>query len=257
MISRISAIKKITKPLIHIFAYLILYTIIDYFSDKPAFPSLVLIFKAATTTVYRELLIHFPATLIRWFFVFVLGSFFGVLAGLILGYFYTLHSYLKADIDFFRSLPATALISFVMAAFGDNDAVRSFPAFYITFFTVLFYVAKNAKMLNSPRKRHLAELGASQWFIIRHCIFYELLPSTMIALRQAVSLSFLVLISVELIIGPAGNRGLGLIFYNWLFYTDYANILVGLTFLGIVGYILNILASVIQKKAIYWQEIET
>lgn len=247
--------KNILNVLVHIIIYITIYSIVAKILNKPAFPPFSTLINTFLKDGIVDFLTNLQATLIRWLIVFIAGVIGGVSFGVIIGYFPILHNFLKIDIDFLRSLPATALIVFIMAAFGDNEVSRSFPAFYITFFTVLFYVVKHATVLKHPRINHLVELGASKTFIIKNCIIYELLPPIFIAIRQSVSLSFLVLISVELIVGPSGNIGLGKVFYDWMFYAKYANTIIGLIFLGIIGYILNLIAGWGHRKIIYWQDV--
>lgn len=89
--------------------------------------------------------------------------------------------------------------------------------------------------------RHLQQLGASNVFIISRWYIYEMLPSIILAARQCISLSFLVLISTELIVGSSGNLGLGNRLVDWFFYSDFEKVVIALVFLGLTGYIVNLL----------------
>jgi NitT/TauT family transport system permease protein len=225
--------------------------------NRPAFPGVGRILNAIVRDVLPGFAVHLPATIIRWFLVYVLGLALGLLGGVLIGYFRRLHEAVKFEVDFFRSLPATVLVVFILAAFGDGHIQRSLPAFYITFFTVLFYVAKHMAMLKRTRIEHLVDLGASRAFILRHCVYYELLPVIMVASRQAISLSFLVAISVELIVGSYGNVGLGKLLYDWKFYTNYSDIIGGLIVIGGIGYALNLAMLKLHRKMVPWHNIET
>jgi len=82
------------------------------------------------------------------------------------------------------------------------------------------------------------------------------LPAVFVAARQAVSLSFLVAISVELIIGPYGNTGLGRLFYDWQFYSKYADILAGLLLVGVFGYALNLIMLLLHRMIARWSRAD-
>jgi ABC-type nitrate/sulfonate/bicarbonate transport system permease component len=233
-----------------------IYLAIAAYLSRPAFPPLGNIGRALFGDVIRGFLEHFPATFVRWLMVYALGTTAGVLAGIPLGYFRRIHQHVRIDVDFFRSLPATILTTFILAAFKDGNFQRSLPTLYITFFTVVFYVSKHVSILDYRRIEHLRELGAGPFFIVRHCVLYEVLPAVFVAARQAVSLSFLVAISVELIIGPYGEKGLGRLFYDWQFYSKYANILGGLLVLGAVGYALNLAMLALHRTIAAWSKAD-
>jgi NitT/TauT family transport system permease protein len=249
---RRTIISTATALTIRIVLYLFAYALVSQSLDRPAFPPLEEIGHALAYDVLRGFSEHLPPTLWRWLVVYCLGTFAGVFFGILLGYWRSVHRHARVDVDFFRSLPATILIIFIMAAFGDGSIQRSLPTLYITFFTVVFYVSKHVAILDRRRIEHLRELGAGPLFVVSHCVFYEVLPAVLVAARQAVSLSFLVAISVELIVGPYGDLGLGRLFYDWQFYSKYACIIGGLLIVGCVGYVLNVAMLKLHQFMIRW-----
>ena len=252
-----NTMKRISIWILRILFYFLIYLFISIILDRPAFPKPWKIVENLFTIVLPGFLHHLPATLFRWFIVFFAGSILGFFMGILIGYFKKIHEIVKFEIDFFRSLPATVLIVFLLAAFGDGHLQRSLPVLYITFFTVLFYVAKHMLILNRRRIQHLLDLGASRIFVLRHCVYYELLPVIMVAIRQAISLSFLVAISVELIVGSFGNIGLGTLLYDWKFNCEYAAIIGGLLVIGTIGFLLNIMMLKLQNKLLPWTKVES
>lgn len=225
--------------------------------DRPAFPSLGTIANAMLHDVAGGFSEHFPPTFFRWLAVYTIGTGAGVIVGIPLGYSRNIHRHLRMDVDFFRSLPATILTTFILAAFADGHVQRSLPTLYTTFFTVVFYVSKHTSIIDPRRIEHLRELGAGPLFIVRNCVFYEVLPAILVAARQAVSLSFLVSISVELIIGPYGEYGLGRLFYDWQFYSKYSSIIGGLLVIGFIGYALNLIMVGLHRCTVGWSKSDT
>jgi len=248
-----AAIAALSVAILHVCAYLLVYQVVHMALDKPAYPPLGSILRAATGDAATQMGKHFPVTLQRWALLFVAGCIVGIGSGVLIGYSRRLHRWFFPDVDFLRSLPATAMTFFVLAAFGDGYIARNIPAFYITVFTVMFLVVRHTKKLKRTRENHLRDLGATRWFIIFHCVLYELLSPIMIGVRQAISLSFLVFVSVELIVGPLGNEGLGKIIYEWEQRTDYACLLVVLAFLGVWGYGLNVLVEYAHRLLVPWE----
>jgi len=256
-----SSLRKARKIVIITISKIVLYTLVYHLAskalDRPAFPDAWEILHVMINKVLPGFIVHLPATLIRWFAVYMVGLMLGLLGGILIGYFKRIHKTVEFEIDFLRSLPATVLVVFILAAFSDGHIQRSLPALYITFFTVLFYVTKHMAILNRNRIEHLKDLGAGKAFILRHCVYYELLPTMMVAARQAISLSFLVAISVELIVGSYGNVGLGKLLYDWKFYTEYSSIIGGLLIIGSIGYGLNMGMLKLHQKMTPWTKVKT
>lgn len=232
--------------------YTSVYALFQGLMSKPAFPPLSALLSKGIPRAFAEYPYHLFPTLIRWSGVFLLGAIPATFCGGLLGAFPKVHAVLATDIDLFRSVPATAMVMFVMAAFGDNVATRCFPAWYITFFTVLFYVSKHAVAFSRDKVMHLKHLGASQAFIFANCILPELIQVISVALRQAVSLSFLVLVSVEIIVGPSDNRGVGRIMNDWMNNTAYSQIIITLGVLGVCGYLMNVGFELLRRKLVPW-----
>lgn len=184
-VSLMSGIRKIVLPLaVRVAVYASIYVVVRTVLDRPAFPPLLDVISALFSTVPIGFSKHFPPTLARWFGVFALGTVLGVAVGIVVGYFRPIHQAIRFELDFFRSLPATLLVTFILAALGDGQLPRSIPAFYITFFTVTFYVAKEMAFLDRDRIDHLKDMGAPRRLMFA-VLYYELLPTIMIASRQA------------------------------------------------------------------------
>lgn len=246
--------RSIAVVLAHVAAYVALYQLAHIIYQKPILPSLDALWQSLMGMDEASVLAAYKATYSRWFVVFVVGAGTGGVCGGILGFFPRLGRFFTFDIDFWRSLPATVLVQFFFALFGDNEVTRAAPALYLMFFTTAYYVSRAGASIDRRRFSHLKQLGASTWFVIRESYVYEVLPAFMIALRQGVSLAFLVLISTELIIGSSNNTGIGNRLVDWLFYASYANVVITILLLGLSGYLANIVAKIIQSRLIYWRD---
>lgn len=233
------------------------YAFVAWATDKPALPPLHEVLASASYDQPADLPMHLWFTVKRWLGVYLLGVLIGVPAGVAVGFPRSVHGILKGDLDFFRSLPATALVTFVIAIMGVRPASLAFPAFYITVFTVVYYVAKHAASLKRRRIEHLREMDANWFFVVWNAVLLELIEPTLIAARQALSLSFLVMISVELIVGSSGDYGLGTSLYDAKFYTKYDDILAHLLWIGVVGYAMNRAGEILHRVVTPWEDPQT
>lgn len=245
-----SKLSTLSKFCFKLGCYIALYSLVSSLLQKPIIPPIPQILNDVPRFFGKEILDDIYATYFRWMAVFFLGVGFATGAGLILSYFPKVAQYLSFDVDFWRSLPATALVAFFFALMGDNSLSRIAPALYITIFTTLFYILKASGEINRNRMLHLKALGASNSFIISKWYLHEMIPSIIVAARQSVSLSFLVLISSELIVGSSGDVGLGNRLVDWFFYADYEKVIIAFIFLGLSGYSANIFVKFLLKKLI-------
>ena len=252
---------KIVKRVIHysirIAIYFLIYSSIYYCLNKfeinkPIIVSPVELVKSFNLSFLHVLVNEFLITILRWVIIFIVGTLSGVLLGILFG-FLKFGENFEFDINFWRSLPATVIVSYVIALFGDNEFSRGFPALYVTFFTTFYFTFKFCQNMDKTKILHLKSLGAKNNFIFRNCIYYEMLPTIMTTARQGISLSFLVLIATEIILGSSNNIGIGNTIVNWYFNLDYGNITLFILITGIVGYIANQAMFSLTKKMLFWR----
>lgn len=237
---------RVRSPLVIILralCYILVYQILSITINVPAIPSILDLIASIGIVLSMEMSNDWIATIGRWLLVFLISSALGSVTGALLAYKVEIAKMTAFDLDFWRSLPATALVTFFFALGGDNEVTRALPAGYITFFTVIYFTTKAGANLPRVRVDHLSALGASSWFVFRESFLFELFPTIAVACRQALSLSFLVLISTELIVGSGGDVGLGNRLIDWFFYGRFAPALTLILTLGLIGYLANLLAG--------------
>lgn len=230
-------------------ASLVLYDILARSLSRPAFPRLVEIGTTVMEGFFSEIAPSLGYTLLRWGICFAVGIVVGVCLGVILGWGPIGRSFLSAEINFVRSIPSVVLLFFVMAAFGDSEATRNFPTVFVTALLITFHVGDHTANISRRRIEHLQLLNAPLTTILRCCIGYELLSSISLSIRQAVSISFLVQISTELIVGSQNAKGLGHLFITVSYEFDYAKIILAIIVVGFVGYILNLITDEVVNRS--------
>jgi len=233
------------------------YEIVSILIDKPAFPDVTRILRGLISFIGDRKFVwpSFGYTVARWFIAWILCGMTAVVLGAILGYFADAYRLASGVLDFLRSLPATLLATFSTAAFGIGEISMLFPTAYVVFFTVIFYVAKHGQFVDKTRIQHLRRLHAPFRFILTHAILPDYASGIMTALQQSLSLSFLIQVSSELILGSAGNRGIGNVLYDFKDYSHFDALLASILILGIVGYAANIAFRVLQERLFPWLEL--
>lgn len=197
-----------------------------------------------------EILPDLFATLLRMLLGFAIAVAIGVPLGLLLGSSKKLYSYFEFVIDFFRSLPATALFPLFMLIFGIGDTAKIAVVVFIATWVIIINTAYGVFHTPKGRFRYLQTLKAKKTQIIREATIPEAIPHIIVGLRTALSLSLVVVIAVEMFIGT--RVGLGQRIFNSELTFRIPELYATILLAGIIGYLLNKIFLSIETKFIHW-----
>src|SRR5882724_6567173 len=196
------------------------------------------------------LLMDFAVTVLRTLEAFVIAAVIGVPLGVLLGSNERAYRSVEFLIDFFRSTPSSALIPLFLLIFGVSDvnkiAIAAFGAVLIVLFNSAYGV------INARKQRVMAAkvMGASRWQIFKDVLIWESLQPTFVGLRSAVSMSLVIVIVAEMFIGS--DNGLGHRIIDAQQVLNVKSIYAAILAAGVLGYLLNILFLLIEKKVVHW-----
>ncbi|RZJ10238.1 MAG: ABC transporter permease [Rubrivivax sp.] len=196
------------------------------------------------------LLLDFAVTVWRTVQAFMIAAVVGVPLGVLLGSNEKAYRSVEFLIDFFRSTPSSALIPLFLLIFGVSDinkiAIAAFGALLIVVFNSAYGV------INARKQRVMAAkvMGASRWQIFKDVLVWESLQPSFVGLRSAVSMALVIVVVAEMFIGSDNGLGHRIIDAQQVLNvkTMYAAILAA----GILGYVLNILFLVMERKIVHW-----
>ena len=196
------------------------------------------------------LLSDFGVTLWRTVQAFMIAGAVGVPLGIALGSNEKAYRSVEFLIDFFRSTPSSALIPLFMMIFGVSDinkvAIAAFGAFLIVVFNSAYGV------MNARKQRVMAAkvMGASRWQVFKDVLVWESLQPTFVGLRSAVSMALVIVIVAEMFIGA--DSGLGNLIINTQQVMRVKDMYAAILSAGVMGYALNVLFLVAEKKIVHW-----
>lgn len=190
------------------------------------------------------------ATVYRTILGFGIASFFGIIAGLIVGKYAGIYKTFEIVIDFFRSLPATAMFPLFLLIFGIGSASKIAIAVFISFWVVLLNSAYGVIHSSKTRTKVAKSLGATDWQIFKDITVMEALPQIVVGLKTAISLSLIVVVVSEMFIGS--SSGLGQKIYDSYLTYETVNLYAWLLIVGLVGYILNKFFVLFEKRTLHW-----
>ena len=178
------------------------------------------------------------------------GCLVGVPLGLLVGSSLRLYRSTLPLLDFFRSLPVTALFPLFLLLFGIGEEAKIAMAFASTVFVVALNSAYGVLQAQRARIKAARVFGASRWQIFRWVIFFEALPQTLVGMRTTLSLSLIVVIVSEMFIGT--KWGLGQRIYDAYTVNLTEELYAVLLVTGLLGYLSNRLFMAIETRLVFW-----
>ena len=232
---------------------ILVWLMVSWFNVIDSFflPSLVEVFIALFLLFKSGAIIpDISSTFFKIIMSFSIAVVMGIPVGLLLGESKKTYDSMEFIIDFFRSTPITALFPLFLLVFGIGDWSKIILAAFSGFLFIVFNTAYG--VINAKKSRVLAArtMGASKLQIFKHIIFWESLPQTFVGLRNAVSLSFVVIIITEMFIGT--SFGLGHRILNSQMIYDVSGMYATIIVTGMLGYALNLCISLIERKYVHW-----
>jgi len=196
------------------------------------------------------LLTDFAMTVWRTVQAFVIAAAIGVPLGVLLGSNEKAYRSVEFLIDFFRSTPSSALIPLFLLIFGVSDvnkvAIAAFGALLIVVFNSAYGV------INARKQRVMAArvMGASRWQIFKDVLVWESLQPSFVGLRSAVSMALVIVIVAEMFIGS--DTGLGHRIIDAQQVLNVKSMYAAILAAGALGYALNILFLVAERRIVHW-----
>lgn len=192
---------------------------------------------------------HILISVGRALLAFAAAVLIGIPLGLLMGLNATLNAVLDPFVQFLRPLPKIALIPLTVVWFGIGEGSKFFLIFIASFLSVV--VGASAAVANVQRDRIRAAqlLGASRLQIFRHVVIPNTLPDLFTSVRLSIGIGWTALIAAELV---AATAGLGWMVLNAGNYLRTDIVILGILLLGGIGYLLDLLLVLAQKRYAPW-----
>jgi NitT/TauT family transport system permease protein len=164
---------------------------------------------------------------------FLLGSAIGVPIGLAIGSFRPVRMLLEPWTEFFRFIPAVAMITVAVIWFGIGEESKIFLIAYATVFVVVISTAAGVGAVGKDKIRAAQCLGASKLQVFALVALPATLPYILTGMRVAMANAFVTIVAAELV---ASNDGLGKMLWDARLFMQIEDIFVALIALGLLGF---------------------
>ncbi|GBD96612.1 MAG TPA: ABC transporter permease subunit [Nitrospirae bacterium] len=181
----------------------------------------------------------------------IISSLIGIPLGIAFGYFARIYKYVGEIVDFLRSIPPIVIYPLLLIVLGPGDSSRIGVALFGSI-VVLVLIISNGLFQQAPlRRQYFASLGANKVQLVNHIVWYEALPHVMVALRTAVSLSIIIIVVTEMLVGA--QYGLGTRVQNVQITSNIPDLFVTIIIIGLIGVLFNKTLICLDKKLVFWK----
>ena len=195
----------------------------------------------------------------RIYVSFVLAAAIAIPLGLLIGWSVIIADLVSPALETLRPVPPVAWIPVValvlpIVSLGVVDYPVDTGILFITFLGAFFPILLNAvqgvRDLDTEYERAAESLGTSPGQTFRHVIYPGALPSIHAGMINGMGLAWVNLVAAEMIAGS----GLGYLTWSSYIAGDYATIVVGMTAIGVLGYLSSLLVRWLGASQLPWLE---
>lgn len=218
------------------------------------FPGPFQVVKAFVESFYKPigtytLIPHTMYTLSRILVGFVVGGFFGNLAGLAMGSSKFANAIIRPLFEVFRPIPAIAWIPMAILWFGVGEISKyfivTFGCFVITALNAYAGAARTSPVLKGAARM----LGADEKQVFYKVVLPSSIPQIFSGLQISMSSACSTILAAEMV---RSQEGAGWIIIRGMDTGNMTQIWVGILAISISGFILVTILRMIERKAIAW-----
>jgi ABC-type nitrate/sulfonate/bicarbonate transport system permease component len=180
---------------------------------------------------------------------FAIAAAIGIAIGLLIGSSRAARRTLEPFLEFTRAIPAIAIVPAAIAVFEFGDASRIAVIAFGLCFPILVNTAEGVRAIPPEVRDTASMLHVGRVERIWRIYFPAALPSIMAGLRIAVSIG-LILVVVSEFAGEPNGLGQWILFQQSL--VNVPELYAGVLFLGLLGYALNRLFLVVERRVLAW-----
>jgi NitT/TauT family transport system permease protein len=223
-----------------------------HFASPLFVPAPISVFFSLTDSLAQgALLIDITHTLSRVLLSFFLAVILGVPLGLLMGYSTRAYDLLEFPIEFFRSIPPSALFPFFLLIFGIGEQTKIAVTVWGSGLVILIHSLYGVHLGKKLRLRVAKTLKIRGFQLFRHIIFFEALPQIFSGFRIAISIALMLVIITEMFIGTDTGLG-GRIIDAQLIYRT-ADMYAAIILTGIIGFLLNRIVLTFETRIVHWK----
>jgi taurine transport system permease protein len=181
---------------------------------------------------------------------FILAVIIGVPLGLAMGWFNTIDKLVRPVFEVLRPIPPVAWIPLTILWLGIGLKAKAFIIFFAAFIPCVINSYAGIKLTSKAHINVAKTCGASSFRIFLSVGVPSAIPMVLTGMRIALGAAWATLVAAEML---AANSGLGFMIGMGRSFARPDLIIMGMLVIGIIGAILAVFLSLIERKLTGWR----
>ena len=210
--------------------------------------------KVAQVNHNGKFITNIGMSLRRIFIGFAVATLLGVAMGLAIGRYRITRALMFPALEALRPIPAIAWVPISIMLWPDNEVSIVFITFIGAFFPILLNTVSGVQAVDDVLLRAGQCLGAREGQLMWHVVLPGALPQIFTGLAVGMGVAWVSLIAAEMI---SGQFGIG--YFTWEAYSliSYAEIVLGMITIGLLGLVCSGLIRMAGKALMPWLSFST
>ncbi|MFE6743205.1 ABC transporter permease [Streptomyces tubercidicus] len=182
---------------------------------------------------------------------FALGTIAAIPVGFALGWYPLCRRLVEPWLQFMRVIPPIAIIPLVILWLGIGEEGKIFLIFWASFLQVVIAVVGGVSAVDAVTIRAARVLGARDLSIFLDIAVPASIPYVLVGMRIGLAASWTTLVAAELV---AASSGLGYRIVSAGNYRQVPVVMLGIITIGILGFLMDRVFLIAEKRLTSWQE---
>lgn len=173
----------------------------------------------------------------------------GVVVGLLLGKLHRLRAALTPQVEFFRCLPSIALVPLVLVGFGIGEGAKVAIIAFGSVWPILLSAIDGSRAVDPVLRDVAAVTRLSRTATFLRVVLPSAAPSIMAGARVSLSIAVVLVVVSEL---AGADHGIGYVLLSSQRRFAMTDMWAAMVLFGVIGYALNLLFRLTERRVISW-----
>jgi len=217
-------------------------------------PTPVDVFHAAWELLHSSVIVsHLKASISRVITGFLAAALAGIVLGVLIGRYRVFENTLLPPLEVLRPIPAVAWILLAILMFLSSERSLLYITFTGALFPILLNTIHGVEAVDPRLIASARSLGATRTALLFEVVLPAATPGIFTGLTIGMGTAWFCLVTAEMI---SGQFGIG--YYTWMSYTiqNYAEIIVGMLLIGVLGMASSALVRQIGNLLMPWYTLQ-
>lgn len=192
---------------------------------------------------------HILISLRRMLIPYVFGGFFGVLVGVLMGWYKAADAIFMPYIQMLRPIPPIAWIPLSIIWFGFDEGSKYFLIFLACFFTIALTTYNGVHSVDETLVRASKMLGANDRQLFLTIVLPTTVPYIFSGLQVALGSARATIVAAEMI---RSSEGVGWLIVRGQDVGNMTQIMIGIVAIALTGLLITTLMRVLESKLCAW-----